>query len=100
LAYKIINLTTILQPLWYVYLEDLKLLKWVIPQDVTTWWNSTFEMLDFVLKYQSANDKITANRKADLCSLELNNSDWDTARQLRDVLKVFKDATLFFSRAT
>jgi hypothetical protein len=93
-------LTTILQPLWYAYLEDLKLSKCVIPWDVTTWWNSTFNMLNFALKYQSAIDKITADRNADLHSLELNNNDWDTAKQLHDVMKVFKDTTLFFSRGT
>jgi len=100
LAFKIINSTTVLQPMWYAYLEELKLSKRVIPQDVTAQWNSTFEMLDFCLKYQPAIDKMTTDRKTDLRSLELNNTDWDIARQLRDVPKVFKDATLFFSRAT
>ncbi|KAI0757813.1 hypothetical protein C8Q80DRAFT_1056774, partial [Daedaleopsis nitida] len=31
---------------------------------------------------------------------ELSRDEWEIARQLREVLKVFKDATLFFSRGT
>ncbi|TFK82776.1 hypothetical protein K466DRAFT_463774, partial [Polyporus arcularius HHB13444] len=33
-------------------------------------------------------------------SFELNDEEWKVVRQLREVLKVFKDATLFFSRGT
>lgn len=86
--------------MWYAHLEELKLSKRVIPRDITTRWNSTFDMLDFCLKYQPAIDKMTADRKTDLRSFELNNNDWETAKQLCDVMKVFKDATLFFSRGT
>jgi hypothetical protein len=59
-----------------------------MPRDVTTRWNSTFDMLDFAIKYRSAVDKITADRNADLRRFELNNNDWEIAKQLRDVLKV------------
>ncbi|KAG1814837.1 hypothetical protein EV424DRAFT_1325867 [Suillus variegatus] len=31
---------------------------------------------------------------------ELADSEWEIAGQLRDVLKILKDATLFFSRST
>ena len=32
-----------------------------------------------------------------LCQYEMDNEEWDIATQLCDILKVFKDATLFFS---
>ncbi|KAF8811874.1 hypothetical protein BYT27DRAFT_7032970, partial [Phlegmacium glaucopus] len=35
-----------------------------------------------------------------LRQFKLSTEDWDTAVHLRDALKIFKDATLFFSRST
>jgi hypothetical protein len=57
-------------------------------------------MLNFAIEYKAAIDKITGDRTTELRDLELNNADWKIARQLRDTLKIFKDATLFFSRGT
>jgi hypothetical protein len=49
-------------------------------------------MLEFALEYQTAIDNITADRKTDLRRYELNNDDWETARQLCDVMKVWVTA--------
>ncbi|KAI0070511.1 hypothetical protein K474DRAFT_1573924, partial [Panus rudis PR-1116 ss-1] len=38
------------------------------------------------------------NREMGLRKFELNEEEWEIAQQLRDVLKVFSDATLYFSR--
>ncbi|EJD50329.1 hypothetical protein AURDEDRAFT_46072, partial [Auricularia subglabra TFB-10046 SS5] len=57
-------------------------------------------MLDFAVAYRAAIDKITSDREAELRTLELSDKEWETMQQLRDVLKVLKDATLFFSRKT
>jgi hypothetical protein len=59
-----------------------------MPRDVTTWWNSTFDMLDFAINYHAAVDKITSDRVLELHQYELTNSEWAIAKQLRDVLKV------------
>ena len=90
-----------------------------MPRDVTTRWNSTFDMLDFAISYRSALDTVTADRDMKLRQFELSEEDWKMAAHLRDALKVwtlnsyklsftnelliqkmFKDATLFFSRST
>lgn len=60
----------------------------MIPRDVKTRWNSTFDMLDFAVEHITAIDTITADRDMKLRQYELSEDDWDVARQLRDVLKV------------
>lgn len=88
-----------------------------MPRDVSTRWNSTYDMLDFAVGYQSAIDDMTGDKTTNLRKYELDDGEWKIAEQLRDTLKVrvsqrpqfeysryllqiFKDATLFFSRST
>jgi len=117
IAYALKNSSTILLPKWYSILEDLKLVKCIMPRDVTTRWNSTFDMLDFALRYQNTLQAITSNLDLGLRRYELDRAEWKTAHQLCDILKVcllfllpftmdliiclvkvFKDATMFFSQ--
>jgi hypothetical protein len=100
LAFKIIHSTTIILPVWCQILKQLNLDNRIMPRDVTTRWNSTFDMLNFALKYRAAIDKLTGDRTMELRTFELHDSDWEIATQLRDTLLIFKDATLFFSRGT
>ena len=89
----------------------------MMPQDVSMWWNSTFDMLEFTIQYRVAINAMTAVWEFNLRKYELAPTEWNTAVELRDVLKVsnlpllslacshhfiqiFKDATLFFSRGT
>jgi hypothetical protein len=60
----------------------------MMPRDVTTRWNSTFDMLDFAVEHITAIDAITSDRDMKLRQYELSEDEWDVARQLRDVLKV------------
>lgn len=62
-AYAVKNSTTILLPKWFSILKDLTLSERMMPRDVTTRWNSTFDMLDFALQYKKA--------------LQLTTSDFD-----------------------
>jgi len=60
----------------------------MVPQDVSTCWNSTYDMLKFTIKYCIAIDMMTAVCDFDLCQYELLPTEWDIAAELWDVLKV------------
>ena len=83
-----IHSTTIILPLWFQTLAKLKLEARKMPRDVLTWWNSTFDMLEFALQYREAVDDIAGNKTANLCQYELNDEEWWIAEQLHDTLKV------------
>ena len=122
LAYKIIHSTIKILPAWYACLEELKMDHCTIPQDVSTHWNSTFDMLNIALQYCKATNAISVECNLQLQPFEFSNIEWNIAEQLWDILKVsshlppcsdisiifathvacqiLKDATLFFSQST
>lgn len=79
---------TIVLPAWRRLLNELKKRDRIMPRDVTTRWNSTYDMLNFALEYRNAIDILTADRQNELRAYELNDSEWIIATQLSDVLKV------------
>lgn len=88
LAQSITYSSTKLLPTWKKLLATLKLAVRTMPRDVATRWNSTFVMLNFALEYRRAVDGMTGDRSLDLRQLELDDEEWELARELRDVLKV------------
>ena len=89
---------TILLPKWYKILgvlaaaataADKKPLSiHIMPCDVSTCWNSTYDMLKFAYSYWEAIDRITGDRALKLRDYELLESEWETVKQLHDSLKV------------
>ena len=65
-----------------------------MPCDVSTRWNSTYDMLAFAIDYRSALDIITGDRSMDLRKFEMSQEEWTVAEQLREVLKV---CSLYYS---
>lgn len=68
-----------------------------MPRDVVTRWNSTYELLDFVLKHRAAVKTVTEDKGNGLrrCELDerkedepLEKDEWLLVEQLRNVLKV------------
>ncbi|KIL55578.1 hypothetical protein M378DRAFT_51177, partial [Amanita muscaria Koide BX008] len=59
LAYKIVNSSTILLPAWTSTLQELDMEVKRLPRDVSTRWNSTFDMLNVALTYRAGIDSIT-----------------------------------------
>ena len=78
----------ILLPAWKTCLEELELVLRIMPRDVTTRWNSTFDMLSFAVKYRRAIEQMTSERKNDLRQYELAEEEWAIVRKLSDTLKV------------
>ena len=60
----------------------------MMPWDVSTQWNLTFDMLKFSIKYRRAIDAITAERTMKLRDYELGREEWKVAEELCEVLKV------------
>ena len=60
----------------------------MIPRDVKTRWNSTYDMLNIAVQYRTAIDELTANQKFALREYEMSTGDWKIAAQLCKVLQV------------
>ncbi|KAG0704201.1 hypothetical protein DFH29DRAFT_762254, partial [Suillus ampliporus] len=59
-AFKLINSTTILLPAWHKALRSLDMPVTLMPRDVATRWNLTFDMLKYALEHRKAVDVVTA----------------------------------------
>jgi hypothetical protein len=98
LAFTIKNSTTAVLPEWFSILEKhidaskksnkTPLSIHMMPCDVATRWNSTFDMLEFALLYRKPLDDLTNNREMKLRSYELSEEEWIIAEQLAGILKV------------
>ena len=97
LAFAIINSTTVALPAWHCLCKLHKLVSKLMPRDVVTWWNSTYDLLQFSLKYREAIDAITADKTLKFRKYELYDEDWAIVRDLTAVLQQYKNATLYFS---
>jgi hypothetical protein len=60
----------------------------MMPCNVSTWWNSTFDLLKFAIEYRPAIDTMTATWDFDLCKYELVPVEWKIAGELCEVLQV------------
>jgi len=88
LAFAVINSTTIHLPAWQKVCHNLQLTDCLILCDVRTHWDSTYDMLVFVLDYHTAIDSLTSNHTTGLRAYKLNNTNWHVIKDLQDVLKV------------
>ena len=95
MAFAIKNSSTLILPWWYAVLDELKLGERIMPRDVSTRWNSTYDMLKFALDYCVALDAISGERVMKLRKYELKDTEWNIASQLRDILEVSSHLKLF-----
>ena len=99
-TFAIKNSSTIILPKWFLVLSDLNLDSCIMPRDVQTHWNLTFDMLHFAIEYCEALDAMTGDRDMKLRQYELSEEDWNIATQLCDVLKVsFICKSIYYSKS-
>ncbi len=60
----------------------------MMPHDVQTHWNATYDMLDFIYKYKDAINQITDRCNMKLQDYKIKPHEWDIIKQLQDVLGV------------
>lgn len=82
------NLNTILLPAYKKRVAELKLPECLIPGDVATRWNSTYDMLTVALEYRKVVNSMCADRDLGLQKYELGAREWTITRQLTNLLKV------------
>jgi len=67
---------------WNKTLSTHALPERMMPWDVSTHWNSTYDMLKFAIKYRITIDAMTAVHDFDLHQYELLPTEWDIAAKL------------------
>ncbi|EKM78496.1 hypothetical protein AGABI1DRAFT_60708, partial [Agaricus bisporus var. burnettii JB137-S8] len=98
-AYFIKRYPSILRSRWAQIVSEQGLPVRLMPLDVATRWNSTYDMLRFATKYKSAL-KVLLYEEDELNNHQLSDTEWNLAEELCDVLKVFRETTLYASRDT
>lgn len=86
-AYFIKRSPSLLRSRWAQIVSEQGLPVRLMPLDVATRWNSTYDMLRFATKYKSAL-KVLLNEEDELNNHQLNDTEWNLAEELFDVLKV------------
>jgi hypothetical protein len=60
----------------------------MMPRDVSTRWNSTYDMVEFAIEYRAALNTMTADRDMNLRKFELSKKEWGMVTELSEVLRV------------
>lgn len=88
LAFVIIHLSTKLLPSWRSLCIQQKRKPCLIPCDVVTQWNSTYDMLRLTLNHRAPIDAIMADKSLKLRKYELDDIHWKIVGDLISVLEV------------
>lgn len=96
ISFKIINSPTKLLPRWCEVVTGSPFEKRVLPRDVSTRWNSTYDMLKAFLEMKDFVVKFTDRSSNELADFILDDDEWEAVEGLVHVLKVCFDFRLFF----
>ena len=73
---------------WHHICVEKNLKPNLIPQDIATQWNSTYDMLHFAIKYWDAIDGVTVDKSLKMRKFKLDNDDWTFVEDLVSMLEV------------
>ncbi|KAJ7491650.1 hypothetical protein B0H11DRAFT_1718756, partial [Mycena galericulata] len=91
-SFALVNSTTKALPAWRSACGTKNMAVRLLPRDVRTRWNSTYDMLGVAVQYKDVVNMVTADRNLPLRKYELSDSDWMIVEDM-----IFKQATLLFS---
>ncbi|KAJ3819173.1 hypothetical protein F5880DRAFT_1490136, partial [Lentinula raphanica] len=94
ISFKIIYSTTDLLPKWREHIGKTKFKGQVLPRDVATRWNSTYDMLAAFLEMKEPVTAFLDRSSHKLTDYVLDDEEWEAVEGLVSILK---DATTFFS---
>ncbi|KAJ3967366.1 hypothetical protein EV361DRAFT_807417, partial [Lentinula raphanica] len=97
IAFKIINSPTQLLPKWREQVASTEYKGLVLPRDVSTRWNSTYDMLAAFLKMKEPVAEFLDRSSNGLADFALDDDEWNA---IEGLVLVLKDATTFFSTET
>ncbi|KAJ3963261.1 hypothetical protein EV361DRAFT_813512, partial [Lentinula raphanica] len=94
IAFKIIHSTTGLLPKWRDHVAGTQFKGLVLPRDVSTRWNSTYDMLAAFLAMREPVTEFLDRSRHGLSDFALDDDEWNT---IEGLVSVLKEATMFFS---
>ena len=86
---------SIVLPTWNDACATHSLHMWLIPCNVKTQWNSTYDILNVAVEYHEVIDDVTVNKSIKLWQYKLYDESWDI---IRDPLHVLKVISLVYHR--
>ncbi|KAJ3834418.1 hypothetical protein F5878DRAFT_518082, partial [Lentinula raphanica] len=94
ISFKIIHSTTVLLPKWREHVADTKFKGRVLPRDVATRWNSTYDMMAAFLEMKTEVSEFLDRSSNRLSDFVLSEDEWEA---IKDLVSILKEATTFFS---
>ncbi|KAJ7896332.1 hypothetical protein B0H14DRAFT_2315181, partial [Mycena olivaceomarginata] len=93
-SFALVHSTTKSLPAWCTACKAKKMAMRLLPHDVRTHWNSTYDMLVVAVQYKQVLNAVTADRNLPLRRYKLSDSDWVI---IEDLVYMLEKATLLFS---
>ncbi|KAJ6563842.1 hypothetical protein B0H19DRAFT_846669, partial [Mycena capillaripes] len=92
-SFALVHSTTKALPAWRAACGTKNMAVRLLPRDVRTRWNSTYDMLVVAVQYKEVVNAVTADRNLPLRKYELSDTDWIIVEDMVYTL----EATLLFS---
>ncbi|KAJ3964259.1 hypothetical protein EV361DRAFT_774579, partial [Lentinula raphanica] len=95
ISFAIIHSTTKLLPRWREQVLDTEFEDQVLPRDVATRWNSTYDMLAAFLRMKEHVIKFVDSSSNELLAYILEDEEWEAIQDLVSVLKLLDDSYIY-----